>query len=290
MKTSINIRTANTINRTPAVSAFLANARRFEPMSREEEVEAFRALRAGDVSQREKIVNSNLLFVFSLSSKYAKGDEILDIVSVATIGMLSAIDKFDLSAGTRFLSFAIWHMRKEIKEYLYYVNPMIVKSNVGLIGGKANKVRENFLATEEREPSEEELIDILDRVYGIKVSKVDVVKGQMTSLDDKSFNSEDDATASEVGEIAVATASRNDYEKEMEKEDAEDKVSRMLNILSVKNRQIVKMYFGIGYESAMDYDAIAEEVGMTAERCRQIVQSSLKSLRENGRVKSLMRA
>lgn len=288
MAININVRTANIITRTPAVTAFLNNIRNFAPMTIDEEVEAFTALQNGDESQKEKIANSNMLFAFSLASKYAKGDAILDYTNAAVIGMYRAMETFDLTRGILFRSYAIHYMYLEIRKEFMLVEPLVRKSNAMLISPKVNKVRNEFLATEQREPTEEELIDVLNRVYGIEVkNKLDVLDCKQSSLSDKI--DEDGAEASEVGEIAMSTASYNEYEREMEQEDAEDKTAKCLAILPVRDRQIVKMFFGIGCD-AMDLDTIGEKMGMTGERCRQIKESALKRMRESAKVKKLLRA
>lgn len=285
MSKTINTRTANRITRTPAVTAFLANIRKFEPMSREEERAAFKSLKAGDESQREKIANANLLFAFSLASKYAQGDKILDFTNCAVIGMYAAMDKFDLSEGTRFLSYAVHYMCLEIRKEMTFVEPLVRPSNVSLVAPKAKKAREEFFATEMREPSEDELIDILNRVYGIDVhNKMDVVSLKVSRLSDKV--DEDGADASEVGEIAVSTASTNDYEEQMDKEDMSAKVEDSLQILPVIERKILRMFF---YED-MDVAEIGERLGFTGERIRQLKAKALKTLKESKKAKAIFSA
>lgn len=291
MTRTISTSTHNIIVRTPAVNAFLANARRYNLMTAEEEVAAINAYKAGDESQANRIINSNLLFAFSVASKYAKGDEVLDLTDAAVIGMRTAIDKFDVERGVRFLSFAVHYMMMAISDYFRYERDSIIKSNTAKIGSKTGKIRERFFAENFREPSEDEIMEILEKDYGIKVlNRVDILDVKMSSVNDTASSDEDACEAGEVGELAMATATKNEYENTMSAEDNALKVKACLSVLSERDATILRMLFGIGYDNAYDMDAVAEKFGMTTENVRIIKKSALERLKNNSRIKRMLMA
>src|SRR5690606_3993952 len=135
-----------------------------------------------------------------------------------------------------------------------------------------------------RYPSEAELMEILNSEYNLELKKrSDVLRHTYSSLD--STIDEDGSTLSEIGEIAVGTASVNDYEKEVEAEDNANKLEILLATLPLRNQMILKMSVGMGEYEGIEHDddAIAVELGLTRERVRQIRLKSLATLKERAK-------
>lgn len=289
------IRTNTTVitNATDALTALTADIRKHQIMDMDAETEAFTALanattEAEKDSIRKRIAEANLRFVLSIAKKYSTdGDKVAELVSLGTIGLYRAMDTFDLSRGFKFISHAIHWIRAEYAEYFRGDANFVRRSNNAKIGMKDAEIRRKFLQTEMREPTEDEIIEALETEYGIKVNdKLDVVRVRTSSLDDTIGTDDgDSATLGEIGEIAVATASRNGFEAEMEKEDNENRVARLLKGLSVREQEIVCRKFGIGYDREYELDEIADYLGYTHERVRQLLADSLKKLQ--GRAKML---
>ena len=283
MSRIINTTAENITNLTPALARLTADIRRYELLSVEEEVELFNALAKASGAERDaikaKIVNANLRFALSVAKKYSNdGDTVCELVSLATIGLMDAVDDFDAEKGFKFISFAVHKIRAAFSEHFRENSTIVRRSNNALIGSKDKKIAERFMQTEHREPTEQELIDALESEYGIKISdKYDVVSVKTASIDAR-VDSDDDATFGEVGEVAMAIASRNDYEREMEQDDAKYRVHEMLKGLSVREQEVVSRKFGIGFDREQELDEIAEVLGYTNERCRQILMGALKKL------------
>lgn len=277
---TINTTTANIINRTPAVTAFLASARKYNVLTAEEELAIFARIAKGDEAAKAELVNHNLRFIFSLASCFAKGDEIMDLVSIATIGMYNAIDSFESARGFRFLSYAVHYMRAEISEYYRTDANMVRKGYDFKAVSKANKVANKFFAEQGRMPSEEELIDILNTEYNMEIkSRMEIVGARYESMDEEV--GEDGDTAGEIGELATRTASVNDFEGEVEREQTEYAVNRLIATLTPKEQNILRMAYGLT-EDRVEYDdeSIALRYGLTAERVRQIKVGAVKKLKE----------
>lgn len=289
----IDTTTTNTTTNTKALLALTAEIRRYGMLSAERESGLLSEFATADESRkaeiRKEIANANMRFVLSVAKKYSgDGDKVCELVSIGTMGIYKAVDTFDLSKGFRFLSHAVHWIRAEISEYFRSEDALVRRSNNAKIGSKENAVRQRFFQTEMREPSEDEIIDALEREYGIKVlDKCDVVKVTTARLDDKVSSDGDStiATLGEVGEIAVATASRNGYERESELEDARYRAARLLKGLSFRESEIICRKFGIGYDREYELDEIADTLGYTHERVRQILRDTLTKLR--GKEKAL---
>ena len=281
----MNTTATTATNNTAILTALTNEIRRYKTFSTEEEIEKFEefAHAEGAVKDaiRAQIAHANLRFVLSVAKKYSNdGDTVAELVSEGTFGLYRAIDTFDVTKGFKFISHAIYWIRAAISEYYRSTESIVRRSNNAKIGSKDKAIREKFLQTEMREPSEQEIIDALESEYGIKVlDKADVVTIKKARMDAK-VSEDDDATAAEVGEIATATATTNEYVRVAEREDAEFRVGRLLSSLSVREQSIVCRKFGIGYDREYELDEIAEELGYTSERCRQILQDCLAKLRQ----------
>jgi len=286
---TITTTTANTIVRTPAVTSFLADARKY-PILPEEEITAnIKLAKQGDVAARHKVINSYLMFMFSLCTKFAKGDEALELVSLASIGTDKAIDSFDATKGFKFISYAVHYMRMEISEYYRTIHPMIRTSNNAKIGSKANKIAEQFYQSEMRMPSEEELIEALEAEYGIVIKdKRDVASVKVSSISEQV--GDEDATAEEVGEFAEVSATTNEFVAVAEQEEKSRAAHLFLSTLNARDANIMKMIFGIDEweNNPQAEESIADRYGLTAERVRQIKETTLARLRT--RAKRVMEA
>lgn len=275
----INVHNANIIERTDGVKAFLENARKFKALTKDEEYELISRYQQGDKMAGEKVINSNLLFIFSLASKFAKGDNILDLVSEAVIGAKTALDRFDLSLGNRFSSFAVHYMRAEISEYFKGDGRFVGQSaNAAKIAGKVARVSEQFFCENGRMASESEIAEILEDKYGIEAEAFDINGSSIVSLESKV--DEDGATLAEIGEIAMSTASSNDFEKVVEQEQAKRMVDIFLNTLSIRDAMVIRLAFGLNDDkTTLDDEEIAERLNLTSERVRQIRNNAILALR-----------
>ena len=281
MARKIDVRCGSTKSRTEASEQFLATARKYPVLTADEEKEVIARIKRGDESAKGELVNANLRFLYSLATKFAQGEEVMDLISVATIGMMRAMDSYESNCGVRFLTYAVHWMRAEISEYFDTDAQLVRNKQQYKFGARCDAVSNKFFAENGRYPSESELVDMLQEQYNMEISSRSVLLSHTYS----SLNSqidEDGTTAEEVGEVAVATASRNEFEDEVDAEDNRYKVEKLLATLPIRSRTILEMSFGMGiYEGReMDDEAIAEQMGLTSERVRQIRVKSLVALKE----------
>lgn len=272
---------SKTANRTDNFDRLTNEIRSIPMLSESEFDELFRRYKAtGDIGAKQRIAAANLRFVLSVAKKYT-GDASLisELVDMGTFGLYKAIDGFEPERDFKFISYAVHKIRAEFSEHFRNEYGLVRRSNTAVIGNKDLKVSEKLFQQLQREPSEEEIMEALEAEYGIEVkSKIDIIRPRTDSLSDRV--DEDGAERAEIGEVAMRTASRNAYEDEVEQEDREDKTAKLLSILPVGSRDIVRRAFGIGYDRQYEDAEIAEELGYTAERVRQIKLEALGRMRK----------
>ena len=274
-------KTAIITKQTPEIEAYLRSIRKYQPLSQEEENEVFKMYHSNDPVAKKKaidtLVNANQRFIFSLAKDYAKGDEtkILDYVNEGSIGIINAIDKFDQTRGFKFISFAVWYIRQAMTNYAQTTDLFLRKANNAKIGNNVLKIRTAFFQENHREPTTDEIKEALAK-KGIKIKEdkdlEDVVRNSLDSVWG------DESTFENNPRYIQHSAIQNEYEKEMDDEDNKSVVGKLLQTLDERSQLVIKQLFGIGYESPVDIEVVAENLGLTPTRVGQIKNAALKKL------------
>lgn len=274
-------KTAIITKQTPEIEAYLRSIRKYQPLSQEEENEVFKMYHSNDPVAKKKaidtLVNANQRFIFSLAKDYAKGDEtkVLDYVNEGSIGIINAIDKFDQTRGFKFISFAVWYIRQAMTNYAQTTDLFLRKSNNAKIGNNILKIRTAFFQENHREPTTDEIKEGLAK-KGIKIKEdkdlEDVVRNSLDSVWG------DESTFENNPRYIQHSAIQNEYEKEMDDEDNKSVVGKLLQTLDERSQLVIKQLFGIGYESPVDIEVVAENLGLTPTRVGQIKNAALKKL------------
>jgi RNA polymerase primary sigma factor len=266
------------------VMFYLNNIRGYEVLSPDEEVAVFEKIKNGTEEEKTKarqlIMASNQRFVYSLAKEYAKGKDIMEIVQIATIGMEKAIDKFDVTLGMRFMSYAVWYMRREILQSFNGESQMVRTANKQKLMGALPKIKEKFFQENQRDPQPEEIIEILDKEYNIKIKETeDTYDLTVSSISDTMVGDSDAPSPTQL-EYDVQTASRNDYEDEIDREADSYLVDRLLSVCTEKEQKIMRMLYGIGYENPFSPEDVAAYFGMTKTRIMQIKKNLIKKMQK----------
>ena len=274
-------KTAIITKQTPEIEAYLRSIRKYQPLSQEEENEVFKMYHSNDPVAKKKaidtLVNANQRFIFSLAKDYAKGDEtkVLDYVNEGSIGIINAIDKFDQTRGFKFISFAVWYIRQAMTNYAQTTDLFLRKSNNAKIGNNILKIRTAFFQENHREPTTDEIKEALAK-KGIKIKEdkdlEDVIRNSLDSVWG------DESTFENNPRYIQHSAIQNEYEKEMDDEDNKSVVGKLLQTLDERSQLVIKQLFGIGYESPVDIEVVAENLGLTPTRVGQIKNAALKKL------------
>ncbi len=248
----------------------------------EEEVELAQRIRKGDQKALEKLTRANLRFVVSVAKQYQnQGLSLPDLINEGNLGLIKAAEKFDETRGFKFISYAVWWIRQSILQALAEQS-RIVRLPLNQVGSlnKINKAFSRFEQENERRPSPEELADSLD-LPAEKVADTLRVSGRHISVDAPFVEGEDnsllDVLVNDDSPIADRTLINESLSTEVE---------RALSTLTERERDIMKLFFGINTQE-MTLEEIGEKFGLTRERVRQIKEKAIRRLRHSSRSKLL---
>ena len=228
---------------------------------------------------RNEIVLRNQRFVYAAAKMFATDETVMDFVNIANMGMFQAFAEYDYTKGVKFCSYAQNFVRRAIYAYLVKENLTVRSTNAIVIAPKAKKIENEFYLKNGRMPSGPELIEELDKRYGIKVkSELDIYGAKMEYID-SSVAEDEDLTFGSTAEFNSRTASTNGAMEDAECESVSESTKAMLASLSERERKCVMMSFGIGYDKEYTNHEIGQELGLTSERVRQIIRDSKEKMK-----------
>ena len=248
----------------------------------EEEVELAQRIRKGDQKALEKLTRANLRFVVSVAKQYQnQGLSLPDLINEGNLGLIKAAEKFDETRGFKFISYAVWWIRQSILQALAEQS-RIVRLPLNQVGSlnKINKAFSRFEQENERRPSPEELADSLD-LPAEKVADTLRVSGRHISVDAPFVEGEDNSLLDVLVNDDSPIANRTLINESLSTE-----VERALSTLTERERDIIKLFFGINTQE-MTLEEIGEKFGLTRERVRQIKEKAIRRLRHSSRSKLL---
>jgi RNA polymerase primary sigma factor len=267
--------TKSITNRESAsLDKYLQEIGREELISVSEEVELAQRIRKGDQKALDKLTRANLRFVVSVAKQYQnQGLSLPDLINEGNLGLIRAAQKFDETRGFKFISYAVWWIRQSILQALAEQS-RIVRLPLNQVGAlnKLNKELSKFEQEHERRPSPEELADRVD-MPAEKVADTMKVSGRHSSIDapfvDGEENSLLDVLVNEDSPMADTRLNQESLAKE---------VDRALQQLQDRERDILKMFFGIGCQE-MTLEEIGAKFDLTRERVRQIKEKAIRRLK-----------
>lgn len=266
-------------SRSEILNKYLDDIRKYPVLTVQEEIELIDEIKNGSKEARDKIINCNQRFVFAIAKRYCNTEEVMDLVSEGNIGLMDAINRFDPTKGMRFLSYAVWYIRRSIVYYLMNDNVMIKKSNNAKCNNKINIIKNKYFCENGSWPTDDEIIDIMKEEFDIDITnKADVYELKTNSIN-SSYTNDDDKTFEESPEFVYKTHSRNDYEQQSENEFYETVAKGMITKLSDRERKIIELAFGINCEKEYSNYEIGQIMGITSERARQIKHEAIAKMR-----------
>ena len=275
--------TKSITNRESAsLDKYLQEIGREELVSPEEEVELAQRIRKGDQEALEKLTRANLRFVVSVAKQYQnQGLSLPDLINEGNLGLIKAAEKFDETRGFKFISYAVWWIRQSILQALAEQS-RIVRLPLNQVGSlnKINKALSKFEQENERQPSNEELSEMID-VPKDKISDTLRVSGRHVSVDAPFVEGEDNSLLDVLPNDDSPMADRG-----LVNESLNTEIERALSTLTDREREIVKSFFGIGCQE-MTLEEIGERFGLTRERVRQIKEKAIRRLKSPNRSKLL---
>jgi len=281
--TNLTVRKASKADENLLV-LYLKEINKVRLLTRTEEEMLAREAARGSVTAKEKLVRANLRFVVNIAKKYQRrGLPLEDLISEGNIGLLRAIDRFDVEKGYHFISYAVWWIRQAILKAICEKSRMIrLPLNRANELVQIEKVRKD-LQGEQFLVSETDMIARkldLDREH---VSDLLNISRELISLDTPVYSEKDssllgdfveDKNHTTPDEIAVSNALRQD-------------INGILTSLSQKESEIVQYRFGLNGKRPMSLKEIGSMYKLTKERIRQIEKKAIKRLQHPSRSHTL---
>ncbi len=267
--------TKSITNRESAsLDKYLQEIGREELITVQEEVELAQRIRKGDHKALDQLTRANLRFVVSVAKQYQnQGLSLPDLINEGNLGLIRAAQKFDETRGFKFISYAVWWIRQSILQALAEQS-RIVRLPLNQVGSlnKINKELSKFEQENERRPSAEELAERLD-LAPEKVADTLKVSGRHISVDAPFVEGEENSLLDVLVNDDSPMADTNLNQESLAKE-----VDRALQQLGERERDILKMFFGIGCQE-MTLEEIGAKFDLTRERVRQIKEKSIRKLK-----------
>ena len=274
-------RPINESNRS--LSQYLEEIGKYEPLHPSREVELAQAIKKGNRLAMKELVEANLRFVVSVAKDYqGQGLPLTDLINEGNMGLMKAAGRFDETRGFKFISYAVWWIRQSILQALAE-HSRIVRLPLNRVGtiSKITKTAEKLEAEVERSPNEEEI------GRNLEMTSDEVIDAMRISRRHHSLNApfQDGDKNSLIDVIEDDGQIRPD--EPLMAESLKDEIRQSLDTLKDRERQVIKMYFGIDRDYALTLNEIGEEFSLTRERVRQIKEKAIRRLRHRSRSKSL---
>lgn len=266
-----------------SIKIYMREMGQFSMLSAEEEIELANRIAEGDQSAKNELVEANLRLVVSLARHYQGcGLSYQDLIQEGNIGLIKAAEKFDVSKGFRFSTYASWWIKQALSRAIADQSrtiriPVHMTENIN----KFKKTERELLSQLNREPKIKEIADAM----GISEKQAKEIQSYIvepTSLDIQ-VGDDDDTT---IGSFIEDTHFVNP-ESAYIKESNGDVVNAVLDTLSEREANILRLRFGIGGKKAMTLEEVGKEYGLTRERIRQIEAKALRKLRHPSRANIL---
>lgn len=255
---------------------------KYKLLTPEEEILLAIRIKDGDKEALDKLVNSNLRFVISVAKQYQnQGLDLMDLISEGNTGLIRAARKFDETRGFKFVSFAVWFIRQAIINALSGQSrvvrlPLNKLSDLSKIQKAITKLQQRF----EFDPP----LDAIAEESGLSIQSVSdtlSMAGKYLSLDAPVEGG--DGEAEDVPLVQMLEDDGDSTDEALRQESLLTEIKRSLSTLTDKERDVVSMFYGIGYNEQLSLDEISSEVGLTRERARQIKEKAVRKLRHHSR-------
>jgi len=268
-----------------SLEKYLQEIGKVELLTPEEEVDLAKRIKQGDQIALEKLTKANLRFVVSVAKQYQnQGLSLSDLINEGNLGLIKAAQRFDETRGFKFISYAVWWIRQSILQALAEQS-RIVRLPLNKVGS-LNKINKAFSALEqefEREPSADELAEVLD-IETDEVATTLGVAARHISVDAPFVVGEDNSL---LDVLENGNTPKTDQELEY-RESLRKEIERSLSTLTERQRDVIKLYFGLTDSHSMSLEDIGDKFGLTRERVRQIKDKAINKLRTTSRSKLLV--
>lgn len=265
-----------------SLDKYLHEIGKVDLITAEEEVILAQRIREGDQVALERLTKTNLRFVVSVAKQYQnQGLTLGDLINEGNLGLIKAAKRFDETKGFKFISYAVWWIRQSILQAIAEQS-RIVRLPLNQVGSlsKISKAFSKLEQEKEREPSPEELADMLETTID-KISDTMSNSGRHVSMDAPFVQGEENTL------LDVLENKDPNTDSSLINESLSEEIKRSLSALTEREREIVVLFFGLNTNQPLSLEEIGETFNLTRERVRQIKDKALQRLRQTSRSKIL---
>jgi len=267
-----------------SLEKYLQEIGKVELITPEEEVRLATLIKQGDQAALERLTKANLRFVVSVAKQYQnQGLSLPDLINEGNLGLIKAAQRFDETRGFKFISYAVWWIRQSILQSLAE-QARIVRLPLNKVG-LTNRIQKAYSQLEqefEREPSAEELAEVLDMDVEEVTSSLGI-NARHVSMDTPLSEGEE-GTLLDVLENTNAekTDALLDHTQSLKTE-----IDRSLGTLTERQKEVICYFFGIGVDHPLSLEDIGDKFNLTRERVRQIKDKAITKLKTQNRTRVL---
>ena len=261
-----------------ALDKYLNDIGKIPMLTPEDEASLAKRIREGDQEALDKLTKSNLRFVVSVAKQYQnQGLSLSDLINEGNVGLMKAARRFDETKGFKFISYAVWWIRQSILQAIVEYS-RIVRLPLNKVGSY-NKVNEAFLSFVqefEREPTHEELAELLEMTPK-EVANMLKGNGRHVSVDAPLSGEDGDSTMLDV----ISSDEGMSPDGSLMEQSLKEEVQQGLSILSPRKVEVLSSYYGLNGQKSLTLEEIGELYGLTRERVRQIKERAIRRLRKS---------
>ncbi len=265
------------------VRMYLKEIGQIKLLTMEEELELADRIVAGDESAKATLAEANLRLVVSIAKRYVgRGMLFLDLIQEGNIGLMKAVDKFDVEKGFKFSTYATWWIRQAITRAIAdQARTIRVPVHMVETINKLTRVHRQLTLELNREPTEEELA----KKMGTTVEKIrDIYKISQEPVSlETPIGEEDD---SHLGDF-VPDERNMSPEEYATNEMLKDEISEILLTLTEREEKVIRLRFGLEDGKSRTLEEVGKMFNVTRERIRQIEAKALRKLRHPSRSRKL---
>jgi len=270
-------------NEKNVLTLYLHDINRIPLLSREEEDETARKAAQGNMEARNKLINSNLRFVVNVAKKYqGQGLPLTDLIGEGNSGLITAVDRYDVTRGYHFISYAVWWIRQSILKAICEKSRMI-----RLPLNRANElVRINharkFINEQSADGEIQEIAAMLHMDRDLVIELINISR-DMVSLEIP-LHTENDTSV--LGDFIEDEKNHSPVQAVMQAA-LENDIETVLETLNEKEADIIRYRFGLGKRAPMSLKEIGDRFNLTKERIRQIEKNAVSRLQHPSRINKL---
>lgn len=265
------------------VRMYLKEIGQIKLLTMEEELELADRIVAGDEMAKSRLAEANLRLVVSIAKRYVgRGMLFLDLIQEGNIGLMKAVDKFDVTKGYKFSTYATWWIRQAITRAIAdQARTIRVPVHMVETINKLARIQRQLTLELNREPSEEELAKKMGTTID-KIRDIYKISQEPVSLETP-IGEEDD---SHLGDFVPDehNMSPEDYATN---ELLKDEIADVLLTLTEREEKVIRLRFGLEDGKSRTLEEVGQMFGVTRERIRQIEAKALRKLRHPSRSRKL---